>query len=1037
MRRVEEANYQVDLSLDFLSLPGLADFFLSYAKGKDAPIRRRVSLLSARTGVSADRYLIGLPSAIARSGKSSQDITRAIFQYTKRRTPMLRDIPLEEQTFNQLSGGVITDLALLQLSYIWGKEAYIDYKSQVRSVKSPFKKLELGIEAEIDQLERLVEEDVNLTKYQRNALIEFVRKSRLQLENAANIEVDKTSPLAQFIKANGPAIALAATVGIVSTRLVQESGRVRLPENVRRDNVPQNIYAWEATEESPLATDIASTTSPTPSPVNEIEKVQVVGIEVTPTPNQVNQLDTVATSTPNREDPVAPGIKLNPTSTTEPIKRPTEIPNSTPTATPTVAPINTLAVQPIPTSTPEQATKVTHVVVSGETLTQIAERYGVSIDSLVSSNGIEDRNLIIVGQVLTIPNGQRGSVDTPPSLNGPTRTLETTLDVSPSSPDAVTMTALDSIGAELSIKYKNQLFRSLSDMPEELRTWYVGKVVEISQKFNFPPEMVLAIHWAEQRGAGFRPFESRSSYASTAGPGQWTPRSWNGWSNPERTKFVMDPVEIIKWGGYGIDYKYVDLWLKAEAGDEEALNQLVLLGSRANPTDFESNVAATIRHLESDMRGARDDNALTRAANHYVGGDALYVKQVIEQSKVIAKEISGQVVLSFEESLSRAYDKAFGFMLSQQSIDDLVENTFVQDAKAGKISYGEAIVILINEQRDKYMAEGVKDSGVSWPHFKNKEYADTQEAAVYYLGHMLSHEEVTFLNETHGGDIQAIRANLASRKDATLFNYAKDLIPKMYARDRRGVYTSNEEIRNLLQPIIEKRFAGLNPNQIPDELLEAAKEDLKNALLSTSECQANCPFILTAPKFGRLFAGPYKLRDVISDWQGEKGPSELHGNEDYYPRSKRMAWNWYGEDGNGTGSVLAPLTGVVEEVVANAGNSRVNGGNAVGIRGTGEYQGFYFKVLHIDGVRVSIGDIVNIGDQIAQRQSPSWAHIHAMLMFDKNKTGHPSWGYPVPMEFLFMEGAGPNGKYSSGTYREGDVPNNDALKWLYLDAINW
>ena len=47
---------------------------------------------------------------------------------------------------------------------------------------------------------------------------------------------------------------------------------------------------------------------------------------------------------------------------------------------------------------------MTHTVKKGENLTSIAKKYGVTVEALVASNGIKDKNLIRVGQVLTIPS---------------------------------------------------------------------------------------------------------------------------------------------------------------------------------------------------------------------------------------------------------------------------------------------------------------------------------------------------------------------------------------------------------------------------------------------------------------------------------------------------------------------------------------------------------------------------------------------------------------------------------------------------------
>ncbi len=54
-------------------------------------------------------------------------------------------------------------------------------------------------------------------------------------------------------------------------------------------------------------------------------------------------------------------------------------------------------------------TATSHVVRAGETLSQIALRYGVTLHSLAVANGIQDVARIYVGMILTIPSAQAGS----------------------------------------------------------------------------------------------------------------------------------------------------------------------------------------------------------------------------------------------------------------------------------------------------------------------------------------------------------------------------------------------------------------------------------------------------------------------------------------------------------------------------------------------------------------------------------------------------------------------------------------------------
>jgi LysM repeat protein len=66
--------------------------------------------------------------------------------------------------------------------------------------------------------------------------------------------------------------------------------------------------------------------------------------------------------------------------------------------------------------TPDETTGVptSHVVQSGDTLSQIAETYDIDFDDLASANGIVDVDQLDVGQVLVIPSG--GAEETEPSV---------------------------------------------------------------------------------------------------------------------------------------------------------------------------------------------------------------------------------------------------------------------------------------------------------------------------------------------------------------------------------------------------------------------------------------------------------------------------------------------------------------------------------------------------------------------------------------------------------------------------------------------
>ena len=50
---------------------------------------------------------------------------------------------------------------------------------------------------------------------------------------------------------------------------------------------------------------------------------------------------------------------------------------------------------------------MTHVIRSGEYLSHIAKRYGVSVQDICEANGIKNRNLVKAGQKLVIPSGKK------------------------------------------------------------------------------------------------------------------------------------------------------------------------------------------------------------------------------------------------------------------------------------------------------------------------------------------------------------------------------------------------------------------------------------------------------------------------------------------------------------------------------------------------------------------------------------------------------------------------------------------------------
>jgi LysM repeat protein len=94
--------------------------------------------------------------------------------------------------------------------------------------------------------------------------------------------------------------------------------------------------------------------------------------------------------------PSAPAAEVTPVATSIPAA---SVPNS-PSAAPTGAPTASPSAAPTAATTPKPRV---HVVKAGETLSMIATRYGVSIQAIIEANNLQNPNLLLVGQKLTIP----------------------------------------------------------------------------------------------------------------------------------------------------------------------------------------------------------------------------------------------------------------------------------------------------------------------------------------------------------------------------------------------------------------------------------------------------------------------------------------------------------------------------------------------------------------------------------------------------------------------------------------------------------
>jgi LysM repeat protein len=185
----------------------------------------------------------------------------------------------------------------------------------------------------------------------------------------------------------------------------------------------------------------------------------------------------VETYTPRPSTPT-----YTPTATPTPSRTstPTITPRATNTPRPTLSPTPT---ETAPPTAPEIPTVQTYTVVAGETLSEIAARFGVSTDALARANGISDPALIRDGQVLVIPSPGATPTWTPIVLAAvsPTATATATPTATRATP---TPTATPTVSATPAVSATASATRRPTRTPKPTAT-ATPKPVALSGKIAF------------------------------------------------------------------------------------------------------------------------------------------------------------------------------------------------------------------------------------------------------------------------------------------------------------------------------------------------------------------------------------------------------------------------------------------------------------------------------------------------------------------------------------------------------------------------
>ncbi len=144
--------------------------------------------------------------------------------------------------------------------------------------------------------------------------------------------------------------------------------------------------------------------APTPTPVSPEQLAQAPVATPTSTPQPRTPLPAPTRTSAATEEAQATPVPTA-TQAATPSPSPTSSPTPTSTPTPTETPAPTPTPSPIPTATPTvtaSPTPIVYVVQQGDTLSRIAQRFGVSVDELRLANRLTS-DILRVGQELVIP----------------------------------------------------------------------------------------------------------------------------------------------------------------------------------------------------------------------------------------------------------------------------------------------------------------------------------------------------------------------------------------------------------------------------------------------------------------------------------------------------------------------------------------------------------------------------------------------------------------------------------------------------------
>ena len=496
-----------------------------------------------------------------------------------------------------------------------------------------------------------------------------------------------------------------------------------------------------------------------------------------------------------------------------------------------------------PTSPPESTfnsnSNKVYFVKPGDTLGEIAKRFGVSPEVLARANKIYNPNLIRVGQKLIIDVEGKNLSSLPPRL----------------------------------AKYSEKSFE-WEKIPADLKEWLIFELWSKADKYKIPPPLLLAIMAAEQNNSNIVHIEETPSIYGATGIFQmmegWVKLYGQPGEDPfkvsqaiemmsrrlsqlgltaERFQKLTDEEKYKLIGNYlckhlngegvsctsfsGITGKYVQYGIEAikklqKSGTLEKFAQLAV------EEQFRKDFDARFGHLPTD---SEVQERLKEAGNQIwikIAWGEISVKKIA--SEMLEKSIEQRrawknpnaikkvavSVSSSEPKEKKTSVPASGF--SKANIDGDSKKSIGNNHQLSQQSD-----TLANKQNPLPSQEKPQKtvivSQIPEDVCLNEQEEKVQEAAVKYLGHRLPRKELQQVLKQYGNDsAKIIEEYIGQSKEKEIFLYAQELWRKK---------TEEEPLNGQIRPaILEalKVWKGKDPRLVTDAEVEEAKRKLEQIL---------------------------------------------------------------------------------------------------------------------------------------------------------------------------------------------------------------